>query len=262
MNRTFSDGARRHFIESYQPLTNVLIAASIAIFLCDFARLPLSDYLDAVVPNAWMQPWRILTYPLLMGGNIIALIFSGLMIYFVGGSLEKSWGTKTFGIFYVAVSVVTALAFTVLALTVGRIGMIEVPGNLVLAALLVGFCTINPDETINLYGIIPIKTRYIAAGICIVIFFSLGFGNPFIGLMALVGCGFAVLWVKQDWAYAVGGGNWPASAPKIPKRPNLRLVDTKSRPRDDRFTAKDLNPLRWLARRNERKKFEKLMKDD
>lgn len=80
MNRTFSDGARRHFVESNQPLTNGLIAASIAIFLCDFLRLPVSSYLDAIAPGAWLQPWRILTYPLLLGGNIIALIFSGLLL--------------------------------------------------------------------------------------------------------------------------------------------------------------------------------------
>jgi membrane associated rhomboid family serine protease len=261
MNRTFSDGARRHFVESYQPLTNALLAASIVIFLCDFLQLSVSTYLDAPIPNVWLQPWRLLTYPLLTG-HIITLLFSGFLLYTVGGSLERSWGTKTFAIFYCALAVVTALAFTLLPLMPGRGSLPFVPNSLVLSALLVGFCTVNPDETINLYGIIPIKTRYIAAGVCIIIFFTLGYGNPLVGLMALLGCGFAVLWVKQDWAYAISGGNWPTSAPKIPKRPNLRLVDNKSRPRDDRFTPKDLSPLRWLARRNERKKFEKLMKDD
>ncbi|RYG54225.1 hypothetical protein EON80_31930 [bacterium] len=167
-------------------------------------------------------------------------------------------------IFYGAISVLTAFAMTLVPIVTPQSTMIAmvVPGYLVLAALLVGFCCINPDETINLYGVIPIKTRFIAAGVCVIIFFSLGVGNLFLGLMALVGCGFAVLWVKQDWAYQIGRGNFPSPIPSTPKIPKLRLVEPKSRPRDDRFTPKDLNPLRWLAKRNERKKFERLMKDD
>src|SRR5690606_22027721 len=100
-------------------------------------------------------------YPLLMSGSILALIFSGLMLYFAAGSLERSWGTKTFAIFYASVAVVTAVAFTLLSLILHRPAS-DVPGSLVLSALLVGFCVVNPDETINLYGFIPIKTRFIA----------------------------------------------------------------------------------------------------
>jgi membrane associated rhomboid family serine protease len=259
MNRTFSDGARRLFVESYQPLSNMMLTASILFFLCDFARLPVFSWLYATVPSAWMQPWRLLTYPLVMG-SILELIFSGLLLYMVAGSLERSWGTKTLAIFYCMVSILTALAFTLASFLTKSIFV--VPGEMVLAALLVAFCCLNPDESINLYGIIPIKTRYIAAGVCVIIFFSMGAGNPFVGLMALSGCGFAVLWVKQDWAYQVSGGYFPTTIPRVPKAPRLRLVETKQRPHDDRFTPKDLNPLRWMSRRNERKKFERLMKDD
>lgn len=59
-------------------------------------------------------------------------------------------------------------------------------------------------------------------------------------------------------------GNWSGNAghegfnlPRVSfgkKRP--------AKPRDDRFTLRDLNPLEWLAKRNRRKKFERLMKDD
>ncbi|RYG71116.1 rhomboid family intramembrane serine protease, partial [bacterium] len=182
MNRTFNDGARRLFSESYQPLTNALLAASIIFFLGDFGGLGVSAWLDARVPQVWTQPWRLLTYPVLAGG-IIGLIFNGFMIYTVGGSLERSWGTKTLAIFYSAISVLTAFAMTLVPIVTPQSALIAmvVPGYLVLAALLVGFCCINPDETINLYGVIPIKTRFIAAGVCVIIFFSLGVGNLFLG---------------------------------------------------------------------------------
>lgn len=261
MNRTFSEGSRRLFRDSYQPFTNALLVASVALFLCDFVRLPVYEWLDAVVPQAWLQPWRILTYPLLSGG-IIGLIFNGFLLYMVGGSLERGWGSKTIAIFYALISLVTALAFTVVAALFST--QTSVPGQLVLAALLVAFCTINPDETINLYGIIPIKTRYIALGVCVIIFFTMGVSNPLVGLMALAGCGFAVWWVKQDFAYRIGQGNFPVTlrVPLAPKAPKLRLVPPNSKPRDDRFTVQNLSPARWLRKRADRKKFEKLMNDD
>src|SRR6476469_3481723 len=100
MNRTFSDGARRLW-SGYQPFTNTFLALSILLFLCDFVRLPLSGWLDCFVPSHWMQPWRLVTYPLatrgsyLFGGEPIwVLIFNCFTFYGVGGSLERSWGTK------------------------------------------------------------------------------------------------------------------------------------------------------------------------
>lgn len=258
MNRTFSDGSRRLWKDSSQPLTNTLLVASVVLFLCDFARLPFSLWLDCVMPTHFSQPWRLLTYPIVTGGSILALIFNGLLLWQIGGSLERGWGTKTFGVFYAAIAVLTALAFAVAA---SFTGTASPPGFLVLAALLVGWCTLNPDETINLYGIIPLKSRYLAAGGCVIIFFLFGWNNPLIGLMALVGCGFAVLWVKRDWAYGVMNGRAP-SLPR-PRKPKLRLVENKNpRPRDDRFTPRDLNPFEWIARRKRRKQFEKLMRDD
>ena len=262
MNRQFSEGSRRLFRDSYQPFTNALLVATIGLFLLEFGGAPVSEWLGAVVPQAWVQPWRILTYPLLAGG-IWGLLFNGFLLFQVGGSLERGWGTKTIAIFTVCLAVINALAFT-LAASVAHLMLFPVPGNQVLWALAVGFCTINPDESINFYGIIPIKTRYIALGICLITFFSFGAGNIFLGLMALVPCGFAVLWVKQDWAYRIGQGNFPVTMkiPHISKAPNLRLVPPISKPKDDRFSVRDLNPARWLKKRAEKKKFEKLMNDD
>ncbi len=262
MNRSFSEGSRRLFRDSYQPFSNGLIAASIAFFLGYYLFRPLFDWIDAPLPLAWLQPWRLFTAPLVPSG-ILGLLFTSFAIYQVGGSLERGWGTKTLAIFYILSCLVTALSFQLAASLFGS-GVGAVPGSLALAAALVAFCTINPDETFNIYGIIPIKTRYIAALVCLIIFFSFGWNNPIIGLLSLGSCGFAVWWVKQDFAYRIGQGNFPVTlkVPNIPKRPNLRIVPPSSKPKDDQFKPGDLNPARWWKKRSERKKFEKLMGDD
>jgi Zn-dependent protease len=44
--------------------------------------------------------------------------------------------------------------------------------------------------------------------------------------------------------------------------PRVNFGKSTSKPKDDRFTARDLNPYEWFARRKRRKQFEKLMRDD
>lgn len=62
-----------------------------------------------------------------------------------------------------------------------------------------------------------------------------------------------------------GGSSWRNPHPDRAKI-NLPRVEfgkkRAPRPKDDRFTLRDLNPFEILARRKRRKQFEKLMKDD
>ena len=117
-----------------------------------------------------------------------------------------------------------------------------------LTGILVGFCVLNPDETINLYGIIPIKTRWIVVGACAIQFFTYGWTNPVVGLMSLAAPGFGVLWVRSGWQYGFGA-LLPNVSRYAVKRPQLRIVPPKApKPKDDRFSMRDLNPLEWIAK--------------
>ena len=61
-----------------------------------------------------------------------------------------------------------------------------------------------------------------------------------------------------------GSNSWNAPPARSSVRlPRLRLINGgQSKPRDDRFTLSKLNPLRVWKRRQERRKFEKLMGDE
>lgn len=263
MRSTFSDGPRRLFRDSSNPLTHALIAAMIFVFLSafvgSFTKFSLVEWLTLNVPGELAQPWRLLTFSV-VEGNPIGLIFGALVLWWVGGSLERSWGTRTFAIFYTLICLVTAISFVPVALMTEAKSAL-VPGSLVLSALVVGWAMLNPDETINLYGIIPIKSRFIALGIVLITFFTYGWGNPIVGFLALSSCGFAALWARQGWSY--GFGTLLPGVARVKKRPSLRLVPSKTpKPKDDRFTMRDLNPLEMMAKRRRRKQFEKLMSDD
>ncbi len=57
------------------------------------------------------------------------------------------------------------------------------------------------------------------------------------------------------------GGNTHSDRGRI-GLPRISFGKRTSKPKDDRFTPSNLNPIKWLHKRNERKKFEKLMRDD
>jgi len=266
MQRAFSNATYRLWRGSYTPFTNSLLVIMAFLFVCEWTRLPIVSWLTCSVPQDWKQPWRIFTFSLIPGG-IIGLILTGLLIWFGAGSLERSWGTKTMALFYGALCLAAALAFSGISLLFNHAQPFPPAG--VFSGAIVAWCAINPDETIPLYGIIPIRARWIAVGVCAIQFFSYGWSNPIIGLMSLAAPGFAVLWVRNGWQYGFGTllPNVSRHTIKRPplKRSPLRLVPNAPKtpkPKDDRFTLRDLNPLEWLAKRRRRKQFEKLMNDD
>lgn len=85
-----------------------LLIANVAIF---FAQMFLSGLTSAmaVVPSAWWQVWRYLTFQFLHGG-ILHLLFNMIGLYFLGMILENAWGSKRFLKFYLACGVVAGLS--------------------------------------------------------------------------------------------------------------------------------------------------------
>lgn len=265
-------GARRSvWSESNAPLTLALIVATSAIFLLGFFGLRLAPWLFFEAPLGLLQPWRLLTYPL-VATDIIGLLFYGLMLWWVGGSLERSWGTKFYAAFFAAMTVITALGMSLGTL------LLHVPAPvgyfLPMSALFFAWCCLNPGQEIRIYGIIPVLAKWMAVGEVLIIFFTHASFHPLMGVFALMGCGAAFWWVKtRAWAnvdlYQSTPRRWDADAPPIasphapPRRPRLKLVPSKPpKPKDDRFTLRDLSPFEWLAKRKRRKQFEKLMRDD
>ena len=240
--------------------TAVLSTTSAAPFLSNFFF---------VGPADLAQPWKILLYPLggtlrIGGAGVFSLLFDIGLTYLFCSSLERSWGTKAFALFYVTISVVSALSVSLGGAVLGRPVFAENLFVVVGAAVVWGF--INAEEQMNLF-FIPMRGIYFAGIAVLYIFFvyagSVGWSVlPF----AMVGPAVAFAWLKYGITYKIqnsGDGLLPMSRPvrRSNARPKLRLVP-ENKPRDDRFTWSKLNPLRAFKRREDRRKFEKLMGGD
>ena len=118
------------------------------------------------------QIWRIFTFVFIPNSNsIFFLLFSILLYYSIGNALEYTWGTFKFNVYYFTGVIFNVVAISVYAYLMGvnetiRYGIflsysIKITYYLNLS-LFLAYATLYPDQEFSLYGIIPIKVKYLA----------------------------------------------------------------------------------------------------
>jgi len=230
----------------YTPATKLIIGASVLIYfatvvMMSVGRFDLPDML-AFSSSSWVaQPWTFVTYPFVCGpGCFLTIIFSSIWMWFVGGSLERGWGTRVFTCFFFAVSAITAISLTIGAYVVGTsvaLANLWMP----LAALTIAWATLDPEQQILFYFVIPLKVKYLAWLDIAIVFLSYVRTSPLLGLFALGGCAAA-------WQYVLYRWRSPGRETEV-----IRL----RRPRSRR-----LNPFAWLREHRERRRLRRLFGED
>lgn len=273
------DRALSAFRRSDTPFTLALLCLTVTCFvisLLDVAGAFLATHFSFVAPHSLLQPWRLLTYPVLeLFPNILGLLFNGLALWWFGGSLERSWSTRGFAAFWASAAVVSAISLSIGALVLGVPG-VWVSTYLPLAAIVFAWAMLNPEQVLMIYGLIPVRAKYIALAEVLIIFFTHVGPHFLLGFFALGGLAFSLWWVRSfagRMSFGGAGGSYP-SPPRVdnffggggssstsgngkPRRPKKILT-----PLDDRRTWKDWGPLAAYQRYKRRKQFERLLDDE
>ena len=100
------------------------------------------------------QVWRLVSFIFIPPGLSIWVIFILYFYYLFGTRLEHEWGSFRFNIYYFTGMVGTALA----AFLVGA----DASAFYLNLSLFLAFATIEPDFTILLFFILPVKVKYLA----------------------------------------------------------------------------------------------------
>lgn len=136
----------------------IIVSANILIFLLSmFTGVDLITSL-ALIPSKVFegQVWRLISYVLIPPStNPIFFIFAVFLYYTIGRELEYFWGTFKFNIYYfmgVILISITSMLFGVPVYSVGDLNM----------SLFLAYTVLNPEHTVYLYMIIPIKMKYMA----------------------------------------------------------------------------------------------------
>lgn len=176
------------------------IIHSIAINIFKF---PLTNFLGLSLVSFFSGfIFQIATYPFANVG-LMEVVFSGLLLWFLGSELEQIWGARKYVIYLVSTVLFSGIVFLIVsAIFDGPMAGFPFHGMGVFSsAMCVSYAVHFPDRVFQFFMIIPIKAKYfcmILAGMSLYSgFFSPGGAMAFGNLGAMF-FGFAFIWFEQN----------------------------------------------------------------
>ena len=141
-----------------------LILANIVVFLLQFLFRPHFSTFFALHPRSVVENfyvWQMVSYMFLHGG-FMHLLFNMLMLWLFGSMLEGVWGSRQFLRYYLTCGfggAVFSLIFSYNNYVVGASGAIF--------GLYLAYAMMFPNNHIYLYFLVPIKAKYLVAGLAL-----------------------------------------------------------------------------------------------
>ncbi|MBN1508535.1 MAG: rhomboid family intramembrane serine protease [Sedimentisphaerales bacterium] len=176
---TQADSRRQYFGSSQirfnlprvTPVVKWLLIVNTAIFLFG-ALIPSVGSLlinwFSIDPRSWftaVQPWRLVSYQFLHG-NLLHIVMNMLVLYFLGPTLERYWGSRRFLLFYLGCGVVGGLSFLLL-MAIGLVGAAPLLGASGAILGVLAACAILFPQFVVFLIIFPMPIRVFAVLITI-----------------------------------------------------------------------------------------------
>lgn len=149
------------------PWVQRLLIANGVVFLLQMLMPMITLHLQFVPALVLTRPWAIITYMFAHGG-FFHLFFNMLVLFFFGPPLEARWGSAEFLKFYIVCGVgAAALSFLLAphAAIIGASGAIY--------GIMLAFAMYWPDSQIYIWGILPVKAKYLVGFLAIFSLFSM-----------------------------------------------------------------------------------------
>jgi len=141
-----------------------LVIANVAVFFLQQLFHPYLTAVFALAPRAVVENfyiWQLGTYMFLHGG-FMHLLFNMIILFIFGSTLEMAWGSRRFLQYYLACGLGAALfimVFNYNSHVVGASGGIF--------GLLLAYAMLFPENYILLWFVIPVKAKYMVAGLAV-----------------------------------------------------------------------------------------------
>jgi membrane associated rhomboid family serine protease len=223
-------------------LVKLLVASNVVTWVIGtFGITALSRYLAFDSNSVQSHPWTVLTYPLVAAAGvqyIIAVAAGCYWLWTAGGALERSWGSRSFGLYFLGMSLISVLALAAGGFIAGK--QLTAAGLwLPLAGLTVAFAVEYAQSEVRFLFVFPMKAKHlipITVAICFIAYMKI---SIVVALCSLAGCAFSGVYARSDRR----GYGAPKNTMRLyPKRNLLRV----------------LNPWRWYAELRDRRRLKKL----
>ncbi len=138
-------------------LTQIIIGGQVIFFLVGMTDQSLVERASLVWSQVLQgEVWRLLTF------LFIPVSFSPLWLFFAlyifnmfGTALEQHWGVVRYNTFLMLGAILTIAA-------AGLVPNLGVSGTFLYGTVFLAFATYNPDFTLNLFFVLPVKVKWLA----------------------------------------------------------------------------------------------------
>lgn len=191
---------KRFLFQEFAPVTkSVIIVVGITfllmLVLTSLRIFPVQSFLVLDTSNIFYRPWTLMTYPFV--NDLLSVIFAPLWLWFVGGSVERTWGSRRYGLFIFLVITITGLSMTGAGYLIGT-GVIVAGLWMSLLGLTWVWAELNPFREVMLWGIIPVKARWLAWLHALLNFISYSGQHFILGAASLMGILVAYFFLSKN----------------------------------------------------------------
>jgi len=187
MERSLAHRIRTFLFSGFNPAVKLILIIHAVLFLIN--AIWRTGFGLAFEPHRLFQkPWTLFTYPLL-NTSFVNMLLSGLWWWFMGSAMERFWGSKRFTAAWIALVVASALGIWLGFLLSGNYQAVLGGWYLPLAALTVAWSVTHQGQGVMLYGLVPVKSQWLAWISVAGVFLGYVGLNFFLALCALIGCG-------------------------------------------------------------------------
>jgi len=202
------------------PWVKRLLIANVVVFLITMVNQDFFFRWFAFAPSRILtQPWGAFTY-MFLHGSVMHLLVNMLVLFFFGPPLESRWGSREFIRFYLICGL-GGVALSFLFVPSWIVG-----ASAAIYGLMLAFAMNWPEAPIYIWGIFPIKAKWLVAILLGVSFLSAfgGGGGNIAHFAHLGGIVTGFLYLKSDWR--------PSDRNKG-KRPKIRIRHMAIVPREE-----------------------------
>ncbi|MFW6202643.1 MAG: rhomboid family intramembrane serine protease [Gemmatimonadota bacterium] len=201
----------------------LMIANAVVFVITPLLYEPLALWLAFTPSEILTRPWGIATYMFVHGG-FWHIFFNMLVLFFFGPPLEATWGSREFLKFYL----VSGLGGAVLSFIFAP-GAPIVGASAAVYGVMLAFAMNWPNSPIYIWGIFPIKAKWLVAFMFVVSLYSavVGAGGGIAHFAHLGGFLTAFLYLRMSDPVAIRAGPVMEGLKKRIRRlnrPRLRII--------------------------------------
>ena len=176
--------------------------------------------------------WQLITFPL-VNFDVMGVVFTGLLLWFIGSDLENLWGSNKYLAYVVLMTILSGLAFILLSSFISGGAFFGM--SFLSSALCVSYAVLYPNRVFQFFMVIPVKAKYfcmILAGISVYQGLLASGGATALTQLVAMALGYLFIGISNElWflkllqkVFSFNKPKSPKSAFKQSKKSHLHLV--------------------------------------